>query len=58
MDARARVTGEFACFALPRFADGRLKPLVDKVFPLVEVADAHRYMAENRNQGKIVLSVG
>ncbi len=55
---KARVAGDFAGFALPCFADGRLKPLVDKVFPLAEAAAAHRYMAENRNQGKIILTVG
>jgi len=56
--AKARLTREFAAFSLPRFADGRLKPLVDKVFPLAEAAAAHRYMMENRNRGKIVLTVG
>jgi tumor protein p53-inducible protein 3 len=54
---KARVTGDFAAFALPRFADGRLKPLVDRVFPLAEAAEAHRYMGENRNRGKIILAV-
>jgi NADPH:quinone reductase-like Zn-dependent oxidoreductase len=28
---------------------------VDRVFPLEEVADAHRYMESNANFGKIVL---
>lgn len=42
---------------LPLFADGRLVPVVDRAFPLEEAAEAHRYMAENRNLGKIVLTV-
>ncbi len=34
---------------------GKLRPVVDKVFPLKEAAAAHRYMEERRNFGKIVL---
>ena len=36
---------------------GKLRPIVDKVFPLKEAAAAHRYMEERRNFGKIVLAV-
>ncbi|MBX5435896.1 MAG: NAD(P)H-quinone oxidoreductase [Alicyclobacillaceae bacterium] len=55
---KARLTQEFAAYALPRFADGRLKPVVDSVFDWSQAADAHRYMESNRNIGKIVLRVG
>lgn len=55
---KARLTQEFAAHALPRFADGRLRPVIDRVFPWERVAEAHRYMEENRNIGKIVLRVG
>ncbi len=40
---------------LPGFAAGELRPVVDRVFPAHEAADAHRYMEENRNFGKILL---
>ena len=36
---------------------GELKVIVDRVFPLAEVASAHRYIAERRNFGKVVLAV-
>ena len=42
---------------LPLFATGQLRPVVDRVFPLEDVAEAHRYMEENRNTGKIILRV-
>jgi putative PIG3 family NAD(P)H quinone oxidoreductase len=52
---KAKLVEAFGRFALPRFADGSLKALVDRTFPLAEAAAAHTHMAENRNMGKIVL---
>ncbi len=48
---------EFTRRALPRFADRTVVPIVEKVFPLEQVADAHRMMEEDRHFGKIVLKV-
>lgn len=42
---------------LPALADGRLRPCIDRVFPLQEVAEAQGYMASNAQIGKIVLTV-
>jgi acyl transferase domain-containing protein/NADPH:quinone reductase-like Zn-dependent oxidoreductase len=39
------------------FADGSLRPLPITVFPLVELRDAMRFMAQARHVGKIVLRV-
>ncbi len=36
-------------------AAGRLRPRVDRVFPLSQAADAYRHMEEGRHHGKIVL---
>ncbi len=36
---------------------GTLKPIIDHTFPLDAIADAHRYMESNRQQGKIVVTV-
>jgi NADPH:quinone reductase-like Zn-dependent oxidoreductase len=38
-------------------AAGRLRPLIDRVFPLAEAAAAHAYGEQGRTTGKIVLSV-
>jgi putative PIG3 family NAD(P)H quinone oxidoreductase len=51
------ITRSFRSKWLPLLAAGRIKPVVDRVFPLAQVADAHRYMEENRNFGKIILSL-
>lgn len=39
------------------FVAGRLKPVVDRTFPLVEAAVAHRLMEERQHFGKIVLVI-
>jgi putative PIG3 family NAD(P)H quinone oxidoreductase len=51
------ITRSFRTKWLPLLAAGRIKPVVDRVFPLAQVANAHRYMEENRNFGKIILSL-
>lgn len=43
----------------PLLADlgsGRLTPVVAKSFPFAQAGDAHRYLAERRNIGKVVLT--
>ena len=42
---------------LPLARSGRIRPVVDCTFPLQDAAQAHQYMEENRNFGKIVLLV-
>ncbi|MEV8610922.1 zinc-dependent alcohol dehydrogenase family protein [Amycolatopsis sp. NPDC051373] len=37
--------------------DGDLVPVIDKVFPLEDYADAHRYLERNGQVGKIVVAV-
>jgi tumor protein p53-inducible protein 3 len=54
-EEKADLTKKLADFALPRFADGRLRPVIDTVFPIRQAAEAHRYMETNQNFGKIVL---
>ena len=42
---------------LPRFESGELFPVVDRVFDLHDAAEAHAYMEDNQNAGKVVLRV-
>ena len=44
-------------FAWPRFQKGHLKPVIDRVIPWQQVAEAHRIMEANENSGKIVLEI-
>lgn len=51
------LTQQMAAFALPRFEDGRLKPIIDCVLDWHQVQEAHKLMESNQNVGKIVLKV-
>jgi NADPH:quinone reductase-like Zn-dependent oxidoreductase len=57
IEQKMALTQKFAKQMLPFFADGRLKPIIDRTFKLEEVAQAHRYMENNSNFGKIVLKM-
>jgi NADPH:quinone reductase-like Zn-dependent oxidoreductase len=41
---------------LQGLADGHLKPVIAKTFPLEQIADAHRYLESNQQIGKIVVT--
>ena len=47
----------FATFALPRLADGTLRPLLRQTFPLERAAEAYAALARGGVRGKIVLSI-
>lgn len=36
--------------------DGKLKPIIDRTFPLKDASLAHKYMEERKNFGKIILN--
>jgi len=55
---KGEIVAEFTRRALPKFADRTIVPIIEKVFPLDQVVDAHRMMEEDRHFGKIVLQIG
>ncbi|GEN32899.1 MULTISPECIES: NAD(P)H-quinone oxidoreductase [Aneurinibacillus] len=57
VEDKIALTREFVEFAMPRFADGRLRPIVDSVWDLEQVQEAHEYMENNKNTGKIILQI-
>lgn len=57
IEDKIAITQAFIRESLPLLADGRLKPIVDRVYKLAEAADAHTYMEQNQNFGKIVLRI-
>ena len=57
LEEKAALTQIFARRHLGHFASGELVSVVDRVYPLDEVAEAHRHMESNANFGKIVLHI-
>lgn len=57
LEHKVALSRAFAEFALPRFVRGELRPVIDTVYPLTQVAEAHRALEANRTAGKVVLQV-
>lgn len=57
-DQRAAGVPAFAADLLPAIADGRIVPLVDRVFDFDDLPAARAHMEANLHLGKIVLRIG
>jgi putative PIG3 family NAD(P)H quinone oxidoreductase len=55
---KSLVADELVRTVWPHVAAGRLKPVIDKVFPLAQAALAHARMEAGDHVGKIVLEIG
>lgn len=47
-----------AAFVTSGLRSGAFRPVIDRTFPLSEMADAHRHLESNTQIGKIVVTVG
>jgi NADPH:quinone reductase len=54
---KGKIVAEFTRRAVPKFADRTIVPIIEKVFTIDQVADAHRMMEEDKHFGKIVLRI-
>lgn len=54
---KAEIIAAFVRRALPKFADRTIVPIIEKVFSIDDVIEAHRMMEEDRHFGKIVLRI-
>lgn len=56
-DAKARIAQQLKTQVWPLLNAQKIKPIIDSVFPLVEVAKAHERMESGHHVGKIVLNI-
>jgi putative PIG3 family NAD(P)H quinone oxidoreductase len=54
---KAAIIADFARTVVPLFADASIEPIVDSVWPLEKVVEAHRRMEASDHFGKIVLTI-
>ena len=57
LDDKRAITRKFQERWLPLLVSGRLKPVIDSVFPLEQAAAAHERLASNESFGKIILTL-
>ncbi|RMF96146.1 MAG: NAD(P)H-quinone oxidoreductase [Candidatus Schekmanbacteria bacterium] len=49
---------KFSKEVLPHFNEGKLKPVIDSIYPFEKLYEATRRMENNENSGKIILAFG
>jgi NADPH:quinone reductase-like Zn-dependent oxidoreductase len=57
IEEKARLARAIEQHVWPWIEAGKLKPLIDGVYPLAEAEAAHKRMTDNANSGKIILRV-
>ena len=56
-DEKARLAGEVERVVWPWIAAGKLRPIVDRTFPLNQAGAAHAWLEGGTHLGKVVLAV-
>ena len=56
LEEKIALAREFSNAVLPLVSSGRIKPVIDSVFPMDAIRSAHERMEENASFGKIVLT--
>ena len=56
LEEKIQLSRSFSDRIIPKFEDGQLRPVVDRIMSFAEVQEAHRLMETNENFGKIVLA--
>ncbi len=57
LDEKAAIVGAVLAGVWPAVEAGDVKPVIDRILPLEEVADAHRLLEESSHIGKVLLRV-
>jgi NADPH:quinone reductase-like Zn-dependent oxidoreductase len=56
LEEKIAITAAFAGEVVPLLARGTIQPVIDSVFPLGKIQDAHRRLESNETFGKVVLT--
>ncbi|CAN5485643.1 NAD(P)H-quinone oxidoreductase [soil metagenome] len=56
LEEKIALAREFSRSVLPLLSARQIRPIIDRVYPFAEIAEAHRQMEANESFGKIVLT--
>jgi NADPH:quinone reductase-like Zn-dependent oxidoreductase len=56
-DEKARLAAEVERVVWPWIATGKVRPIIDRAFPLERAGDAHAYLEKGAHVGKVMLTV-
>lgn len=57
LEEKIEITAAFAREVVPLLAQGTIQPVIDAVFPLDQIQDAHRRLESNETFGKVVVTM-
>jgi putative PIG3 family NAD(P)H quinone oxidoreductase len=57
LEEKIAITEAFARDVVPLLAQGTIQPVIDSIFPLDQIQDAHRRLESNETFGKVVLTL-
>lgn len=57
LEEKIAITNAFAREVVPLLAQGTIQPVIDSIFPLDQIQDAHRRLESNETFGKVVLTM-
>jgi NADPH:quinone reductase-like Zn-dependent oxidoreductase len=56
-EEKSTATRLFEQHVVPLLADGKVQPVIDRVYSLEEIGKAHERMESNENFGKVVIKI-
>lgn len=54
---KIEITRRFQEWAWPALVAGKMRPILDRIFPIEDAQAAHEYVRQNQNIGKVILTV-
>jgi putative PIG3 family NAD(P)H quinone oxidoreductase len=57
LEEKVAASVRFAAEVGPAIEAGTVRPVIDRRFPLADIAEAHRYLESNANVGKVLIDV-